>query len=315
MFRRFFMMAMVCMLAMLPAAALAGGHVHSGEWMADADFHWMICEECDEIYDKSAHTLDEYQECTGCGAIIFIYEEGKSIYLYDENGNARIMADYDAEGNTIGEWIYEYEYEYDDNGNKIKACEFNNGVLTAEIEYITVDGFSVEKKYTDYFDDGSVFINEFDEYGNALYSVSYDAAGNIEMESFSEYTLLEDGFWIESKCITEYADGSSVVSEYGEYGDIVSFVYCNTDGIVEFDYEWEYSYDEAGNVLSEKFYDSGMLSGETFYSTAEDDGIVYTYPETVIEYYPDGQKFVTVYDEEYNIISETLYDSEGNIIE
>ncbi|MBO5041640.1 MAG: hypothetical protein J6D87_01620 [Clostridia bacterium] len=43
------------------------GHDWSAVLAQDADNHWTVCTRCDEIKDKTAHTMGDNSVCTGCG--------------------------------------------------------------------------------------------------------------------------------------------------------------------------------------------------------------------------------------------------------
>ena len=93
--------------AVLAAALLAGcgtqpaadGHKHTaqGNWDWNAKEHWYNCE-CGEKMDAAAHKLGDDLICTGCGAEVWVMDDGSAdIYSYDQYGNTQRYAYFDAE--------------------------------------------------------------------------------------------------------------------------------------------------------------------------------------------------------------------------
>lgn len=301
-----------CALAAALLSGCAGGHTHeaSDTWEVDCDRHWRPCTECGKAMEESAHTLDDAYTCTVCGAQIIELDEGKSLSLFNENGDPLKLADYDADGNLITETVYTYEYDAD--GVLIRSTATTDGVLTEESTYTAENGESVLKQNVSYTDDGSKTVNDYDENGNCVHMVCYEKDGSVSFESTSEYALTADGEWYESKCTETQADGSKTVSTFAENHDQLSATFYEADGSVLYKYTWERTYDENGNWKTMKHYSDGVLITDTVFATVTtEDGSV-TYPQTVTEYAEDGSRTVTVYDENENVLSETHYDANGN---
>lgn len=306
------LMACIAALALLSGCA---GHTHqpsSDTWEADFDQHWQVCADCGQRMNEGKHSLDDSDTCTVCGAQPVDWGDSKSVYQFNKNGDPLKMVDYDADGNIITESIYTYEYDAD--GNLTRSTATTDGVLTEESLYTLVDGESVISQLISYLEDGSKVINDYDAYENSIRMSSYDADGKLTMQSDFEYAQTADGQWYEAKCSTTEADGTKSVSEYNEDHDQISLLRYATDGSLTDSYVWDYSYDADGNWQSMKYYCNDTLCAETIYATATTESGSTTYPETVTEYHEDGSKTVTVYSENDEILSQTHYDANGNVI-
>lgn len=290
--------------------ALQHSHTESEDWVVDSVSHWKTCEGCDEKLQSGNHTLNDESKCTVCGSELIDWGDYLSIYTYDEHDNPIRMADYDADGKLLTETVY--DYEYDSDGNLKKSKETIDGRLNCETEYTVSDGESIEAKYTQYNEDGSYFINEYDGNGNVVKLIDYDAKGNVTLQTDSEYAQNGDGEWYEVSRTEVYADGTKIEAEYNEYGDNTGRTVYDADGNVESTESWEYTYDGNGNKVEMKYYQDGNLSEETLYKTVTDEDYSITYPETITTYNEDGSKTVCVYDENGDLVSEEHYDAEKN---
>lgn len=300
------------------AAALLSGcgesHTHqtSDRWDADLTRHWKICTDCGETAEEIAHTPDDSDTCTVCGAQILDWGESKSLFQFNADGEPLKTADYDADGNVITETIY--TYECDAAGLRTHSTVTTDGTLTEESTYTVLDGESVLEKTVSYMDDGSSFINEYDVHGNTIRLLSYDSDGNLDAEITSEYALSAEGEWYEAQYTEMGADGSQTVSTFAENGDQLTATHYEADGSLLYAYAWEYTYDADGNWQTVKCYSNGFLTSDLIYTTlTTEDGSV-TYPETITEYEADGSRTTTIYDENDNIISQIRYDADGNAI-
>ena len=305
-------------------------HIHVNEgWNWDLNGHEQLCH-CGESFGEGEHTLGDDLVCTECGVEVWDYGDGSgSLSTYDEYGDYRSIVEYDTEGNVVYE-MYR-ESEYDANGNKLRHTEYQNGLLVEEMEY--AEG-GIPKTQTGFFDDGSWGVNEFDEYGNVVYMVSYDANDEIVCEEHVEYFLNEDGWYQESKRTLIWAGGETHVTEYNEHGDQILWQVTAADGTVETAFLTEYRYDDNGNILWEKT-DYGERIDETNFTYDEDgnllvestestDGTAYYCEYQVLdgwsawlytkETFEDGSYLVREYDENEEVISEILYDANDNEI-
>ena len=314
MLKKFAAIVLTCIMMVAVLTACSEGHAHkaTGGWEVDANAHWKKCSDCTGKAEEGPHKLNDESVCTVCGSEVYDFDESKALYLFNESGAPLKIAEYDKDGNVITEVIYAYKYDAD--GNLVRSKETTNGVITAENEYMLVDGEAVVSKFIGYMEDGTKLTNEYDSNGNVIRLVSYDAEGNMESQLDSEYKQLDDGEWYESKCTALGADGTKEISEYDQYGHSISVISYDAEGNVESEQTWERTYDDAGNTVSEKYYYDGVLVSECLYKTVEFDDGTATYPETVTEYQEDGGKTVTVYNENDEVVSETRYDADGNVI-
>lgn len=302
-------------LVMVAAMTACSSHTHTeGEnWVADSTGHWKVCKECGEKIQTGNHTLNDESKCTVCASEIMAWEDSVSVYTYDEYENIIRMAEYDADGKLISETVN--EYEYDANGNVTKGKEYTDGKLSSETEYIVSDGESISAKYTQYNEDGSKFVNEYDGYGNVIVLIDCDAEGNVNLQANYEYAKNDDGEWYKKSATESYSDGTKIKAEYDEHENNLSCVNYDADGNVAFTEDWEYTYADNGFVATEKNYVDGVLNTETVYKIITEEDGIFNYPETVTNYNEDGSKTVCVYDENGETVSETNYDAFNNVIE
>ncbi len=306
--------AILMALIMIAALTACSSHSHTetGNWEVDAAEHWKVCGECGEKTQTGEHTLNDESKCTVCNSEIMDWGDSASVFTYDEHDNIVRTAEYDADGQLVSETVS--EYAYDANGNLLKCKETVDGRLNSETEYTVSDGESIDAKYTQYNEDGSKFINEYDGNGNVIKLIDYDAEGNVTLQADSEYAQKSDGEWYEKSATETYTDGTKIETEYDEQHNATSRLVYDADGNVTTTEKWEYTYDESGLIAKEKEYADGTLCKEIAYKiVAEDDG-VFSYPETVTTYNEDGSKTVCVYDENNEVISETTYDASGKVI-
>lgn len=301
------------LLVTVVTACSSHSHVATGIWMADAVGHWKSCDECDEKTEVVDHTLGDDSRCTVCNSEVMDWGDSISVYTFDEYDTIVRMAEYGTDNNLITETVN--DYVYDSNGNVLSVKEYVDGRLNSELECAVIDGESVDKLYTYYNEDGSKFINEYDDNGNVIKLVDYDSDGNITFESLSEYTQTDDGEWYESKCTENYNDGMKIEATYNDRNDNLTRVIYDAEGNITASERWEYTYD-GDKTASVKEYSDDILITETVYKYVTDgDGGTYGFPETVTTYNEDCSKTVCVYDENDEVVSETSYDASGNVIE
>lgn len=291
-----------CVMIATVLSGCSDSHTHQlpDDWNVDLTHHRKACTDCGETVENAEHTLDEDDRCTVCGAKVVDWGDSKSLYLYNDNGDMLKTVDYDLDGKVITETTY--QYEYDSDGLLTGSTTTTDGVLVEKYTYTAIDGESVVSRYISYADDGTKFTNDYDKYGNVILLVSYDAEGNVDYRSESEYALSSDGEWYEVKCTSTEQDGYVTVGTFSE-DDQIGLVRYDSEGNIEYSYAWEYTYDNNGNRQTMKFYCDDVLKEETIYKTVTTEDESTTYPETVTEYHEDGTKTVTTYDENGEVIS------------
>lgn len=262
-----------------------------------------------------------------------------SVYIYNDHGDYTKCTNYNKTGNEIS--VTEREHVYDKNGIRIQRKSYGNGVLYRDIIYeATPDGESRKKIDTYYYSDGDKEVVYFDENENETACTTYDANGDILEELTYKYTYDKDGSVI---LIKEY-EGSSLTKEtvysyttykyaksityksketlyyddekdvyiYDENNDYISITQYGTNGEIVRLSEFEYIYDDLGNLASEKEFVNGNLTHEYEYSCRADDP-TYTYRSKLVYYEADGYKYVTFYDESGYVTKEIYYDNDGEI--
>ena len=309
---KYILFLLACILAVFTGCTPKHVHTPCDIWQVDATSHRMVCTDCNEILEEAAHTPDEDGICAVCTCQIQDFGDFISLYYHDAHENPLKIAEYSATGEVYTETVY--QYQYDENGNVLHSKVTVDGVLTEENEYMVVDEESLLRKLTSYMEDGSKFSNEYDEHGNVIRLITYDTEGNNIHQADSEYTQLVDGAWYESKCTYSEIDGSKTVGEYDAQGNSTSITAYDAQGNLESTQTWEYVYTDGDRKVSEKHYIDGQLVEELLYKTVETEDYSVNFPETVTQYNDDGSKTVTVYDENDEIVSQTNYDSEGNVI-
>ena len=327
-----------CALALTLLTA-CGSHAHSAEggWVSDLENHWHECDECGEIFDTAAHTL-ENDVCTVCGSEIVTFEDGtKMLTAYNEYGDCTRFVFYANDGSVESE--DRYEHEYDADGNKVRETTYINGVLTSEYQYAQSAGgelYMTGDSY--YYEDGTQSVNVYDEAGNILRSVFYASDGSVESEYQYEYSV--DGSWMGEKeyygdtltvereysvdadgwqkllkDITYHEDGSWVGVEYDLYENEVIEIYSDAEGNVELDRRYEHTYDADGNKTLTKTYENGILTEETEYFVGSDEDGSWSMSGKTTIYHEDGSKTVSDRDLEGTWSSEIIYDANGNVME
>ena len=310
--------------AVLAAALLAGcgaqtgadGHTHTaqGGWDFNGKEHWNTCE-CGEKMDAAAHKLGDDMVCSGCGAEVWLMDDGSAdVYAYDQFGNTQRYAYFDAEGNMVSESCY--ENEYDDAGNLLSARFYSDGVLQNEDTYeANANGEYVLVKSTMYYDGGCT-VNEYDAYGNMVHMADTDDAGNVEAESWYEYTMDSDGGFYESKYTERLPEGGKLEAQYNPMGDIIVRVWYDEAGNETRVDTWEYEYNEEGQDDWQKQYTDGVLVYEiTGYGEYSNSEFSMRYPECIIEYYEDGTRLEQKYGSNGEIETETSYSANGDVVE
>ncbi|MBQ9832855.1 MAG: hypothetical protein IJO48_03885 [Clostridia bacterium] len=302
--------------AMLSACSIAGsgnaGHTHSpsDEWDRNAQQHWHACE-CGEKIDAADHSITD-SVCSVCQSKIWDFDDSVEVCNYNEQGELIRSTLYDADGNASSDIRYEFEYNADNI--RISTTVYENGRMIEKTEYATnADGESIAVKITNWLGDGLSVINEYDENGDVTAMYSYDEANKLTFEGHYEYSLTADGESYQSKLEEhDLTTDTKYACEYNEYEDILSRIFYNTDGTVKSSERYEYGYDENGKKLWCKTYTNDILTYEVVsYASGSDGESSWRYPKKAIEYYDDGTKLVSEYDEKGNPYIETYFKADG----
>ena len=328
---------LVCLSAFMLLTACGHTHKAVGNWNSDVNSHWHVCE-CGEIIDAAEHKLEQ-DLCSVCGNEVVVYDDGgKEWAVYNENGDCIRRIVYSADGNV--EYEERNEYKYDADGNLTEIKSYSGDALSYEYEYaMSSSGEVYVAKDTTYYEDNSKSYNEYDENENILKSIMYAADGSIEYAVESEYEDRAEGLWMGEKeyhgtvltAEREYIyasegfqitkdviyneDGSIQSTEYDLNWNVVGERYTNTDGEVEYDKNYEHTYDNDGNIVYTKTYDQGVLTEEVEYLVGSDEDGTWSKSGRIVVYHEDGSKTVSDGDWEGTWSSEITYDSNGNAIE
>ncbi len=201
------------------------------------------------------------------------YEDGsKCVYEYNESGDSLGYVLYDEDGNMAES--YRTEYVTDKEGNLLGEKVYENEHLSQEIKYASASNEEEDYLYAEevatYSEDGSKFVEKYDENGDIIAELSYDAEGKKVYEYDLEYFYDEDGNHVSTE--------------------------KRQDGVLK--QEVIYEYDEEGNLTSEKTYEGDRLIKEIQYAEAE----YFFYEAKVITYNEDGTTTVEEYDENGELI-------------
>lgn len=314
-------------------AASTHTHVIVGGWQMDAEKHWHVCENGENV-DEEPHKL-ENDVCTVCGSEIFTYEDGSAqLAVYDEQGNCTQLSVYGTDGS-----VERTEYEYNEDGSWMSEKVYTDEVLSAERTYeVDADGLQTPITEILYNEDGSYTGMEYDVFGELVIEVYVDAQGNTEHElryehtyddanhkektmTYSDGVLIEeteyingtneDGSWSMSAKTTVYHDdGTKTVTDSDEELNWFTEITYDAEGNVTEELRYEYEKNEEGEDIGSKGYRNGDLFQE-FAQVTNADGEVTGFME--INYAEDGGKTVCEYDENFEVIKETVYDADGNI--
>lgn len=297
-------------LAMLLALAACGDpHTHAAEvWELSGKEHWKTCE-CGEEFDRGAHTLDDMDCCTACGAEVIDWGDSVDVTCRDAQGNPTCYLSYDANGNLVGN--IRIDYTYDESGNVTGELHYDNDVLAEEYAY---EGGVLTARIS-YYPDGTKQISLYDAEGNLLSAVNYDAEDQMTMGIYSEYAQDADGNWYECRNTTVDEFGCKYVGEYNECGDQILWATYDPDGNVENHERYEITYNEEGQKDTVKTYSHDVLVQEMVYTLVTYEDGWMNYPGTITDYHEDGTKTVSVFDENDQLLSQTHYDADGNVFE
>jgi len=110
--------------------------------------------------------------------------------------------------------------------------------------------------------------------------------------------------------VVTYESGEKQLTAYNEQGDSILFAVYDADGSVLAEDRYEYTYDADGNKRSELYYNGETLSAEYEYAQGA-SGETYLARDT--NYFEDGSRSTSEYDEHGNILSFANMDAEGNV--
>lgn len=281
-------------------------------WDRDEGEHWKI-NESGEKTSAGAHKVTDFV-CEICQSNIWPYEDGTvDITNFNELGDMTRYSYYDETGALADDYVY--AYTYDENGMKKTSMTYYFGILVEECTHgADPFGESITLTCISYSDDGSESSYLSDEYGNIVSSVFKDAAGNILYEETYAYTYDADGFPTYTIKRASHDDGTKFLTETDALGNPVVDIQYAPDGSIVYEYHYAYEFDEGGRMVREVMSEDGKPIFESRYAYTDDLYDFWGYQCMTIDYLEGGGKTVCELDEFGDILSETTYDKDGNII-
>lgn len=292
-------------------------HVHTatGVWERDAKEHWQVCEDGEKL-NVAEHTFDEESICTVCKSMVDRTDEGEAyVNTYDEQGNLIRYTYYGADGSAVTEIVSEYATDAEGNYYEKKSTEYDYASSAIYISEYNEYEDQTARTVTDL--DGNVqqkdrFDREYNADGDPVWEKSYTNDVLVqEIPSYKTYTDGEYSMRFPASVIDYYEDGSKLVTEYNDQGEVDKETSYKADGTVETALHYVYEYDAEGNRKRIQTYEGEQLVKDEEYAVSA-DGWSYMAKET--EYHKDGTKTVREYNENDELINESKYDAEGNLI-
>lgn len=204
----------------------------------------------------------------------------------DADGEKFDEADHDLQGGrctvcmaeVVKQGEYTNVYFFDAHDNWVRCIHYDKDGNTTEdtVEYT-------------YFEDGNIDYMKLYKDGKLFYEGDYE----ITSENYNY-----------EKISTEYSeDGSKIVVEVDEKGDVQREAKYKADGTVEYEYKTIHTYNEKGKKDTEKTYDGEKLIREVkWVALFEDSWGGGSYKKEVTIYNADGTTTVKVYNENDELI-------------
>lgn len=256
------------------------------ELVAEIYKGWAVAKEMNKDYDGAIRILEEGIDETDS-------EELKT--MLEEIQGKRVITQKHVRNSDGSEQLY----IYDQNGKEIESDYFQDGAIVSMMFY------------------------SYDENGELSTITQVDGYGNVM--TITEYTQEElDGQKVNVISVRDGEGKPSYETKQTEDGKMLSYVYVVYDGDEGTVYSQEYTYDEHGNLTSEKW-----TTGEEVVSEVTNE---YTYDDngkmlemlhnegngtTTLTTYGENAESVQIFnaDEELTFESETVFDKDGKVKE
>ncbi len=224
---------------------------------------------------------------------------------------------------------------YDEHGNCVRAAIFEaDGSVAFETttEYaLNDDGWYYEAKVTSRFASGETFYAENNQYGDPTRTYNTYADGTPWTDSTYEYEY-QDGVMVwkkqyeggrlsseewmneEGNSIRDIyyeEDGSTETWLYNDNGDATSVIFTRPDGSIDHVETYVYEYTEDMLLLCTRVYNGETLIRQIDYFYDEEQNMTGSVDTTWNE---DGTRTVCEYDDWFDLVNETTYDADGNVI-
>lgn len=296
-----------------------GNVLNSQEYKNEYDASGNIMR-CEYFVDGVLQSLEEYQ-ATGDGgtqlsSVSYYSDSGTDCMFYDENSNMISSVHYNTEQEITEE--VKNEYALNDSGDYYNCLRIS------------------------LYDDGTKFETAYTQYEDVSYRYEYDAQGNLVCEEVWEYGYNAEGKpdWVkqyengaliyEIKNFAVYTDDWDITSRYPEneaeyYADGTRLerfngtnsepeleTMYNADGSVSYVRRYVYELFDDGNWKRIQVYQDEALLFDTEYVMDAEN--ILSRKATMTEYLDDGTKIIYEYDDNEELISQTHYDANGNVI-
>jgi len=226
-----------------------------------------------------------------------------------------------------GSWLSDAENHW-----QLCSCEeiFNEAAHTLDGTLCTVCGSDIQKN-----EDGTCVLSTFNENGDCIRMVCYNADGSTEyayeyeygsnamtekeylgdlLVAQREHTADTDGNMFLQRETSYLEDGTSTVMEYDASGNELLQQGYSADGTLELDVRYEYTYDADGNMLLKETYENGELRQQMEFIHGSDSEGSWSRSGKTTEYHEDGTKTVFDSDPDSTWSTEITYDADGTVI-
>lgn len=130
-----------------------------------------------EILNFAVFT-DEWDVTSGYPEnVIEYYEDGSRLVIFNgTNSEPETETLYNADGSVA--WVRSYKYEYFEDGNWKRILVYQDDVLIRDTQYAMGEEWSRKASVTEYHEDGTRTVWEYDENEEIVSEKNYDADGN-----------------------------------------------------------------------------------------------------------------------------------------
>ena len=277
-------------------------------WETDPANHWQL-DASGAIVNQGAHDSGDSWTCSVCGSDILVWDDGSAdVTDYDAYGNTVRFTTYDENGEVT--YQSRHVLTCNEDGIILKDQEYLGGQLYSETTYtVNENGEQIPTGSHSWYEDGTSASSQYDEFGNCVYSATYDENGVVDCEIFCEFAPIEDEwfglYYYECKNLIRYPSGEFFSHETNEYGDHTRVLNVNADGVAWADYVYEYEYKNGQKTLALTYTQDVLVREEIF---NDDECII---QET--EFLKDGGKVVYRYNDNTDLYSETSYAADGSV--
>lgn len=261
------------------------------------------------FYGETVYTVNADGEQIPVTMTAYNDDGTTSVNYYDEHGNCVRAAIFEADGTLITETISEYAQTEDEwFGVWYYECKTTTRFADGAFFYHETNEHNDRTRTLNTHADGTVWAD-------TVYEYKYDNSSKVWCRMYSFGVLTRETFFNEDgdtvKEIEHLEDGSTETWLYNENGDTLSVTCTRPDGSIAWVENHVYEYTEDMNIRCIKVYVGDKLIRQTDYSYDEDFSMTGSVETT---WHEDGTRTVLEYDDWFDLVSETTYDADGNII-